>query len=210
MNVMATEAGDAARIHEAGNEVVALHAILVGSPVGEMGECCVAEFVLLQFPEIVQTLAHMEADRPVIRLSCGGSGQGLPLRMALNAGVGCVNVIEARRIHDIRRRWLLHVIAAGAVTLFAAHVPFRNRLGLNVVVDGMTAVAEGTSGALHVVFGIIFGPPVRPRLYVVGAPDLVSHVPLGGQREIIIAYLLKVPLLPFATVNQGDIILLKM
>ena len=109
MHVMTTEASDAARIHEAGNEVVALHAILVGSPVGEMRERCLAEFVLFQFPEIVQPLAHMEADGPVISLSYCGGNQGLPLRMALKAGVGCVNVVEARRIHDIRLLSLIHI-----------------------------------------------------------------------------------------------------
>ena len=69
MRVMATEASDAVRIHEAGNEVVALHAILVGRPVREMRERCLAEFVLFQFPEIIQTLAQFEADWPVVCLS---------------------------------------------------------------------------------------------------------------------------------------------
>ena len=38
MRVVATEAGDAVRVHEAGNEVIALHPILVGSPVAEVRE----------------------------------------------------------------------------------------------------------------------------------------------------------------------------
>ena len=135
MHVVATEASDAARVHEAGNEVVALHAVLVGSPIGEMRERCLAEFVLFQFPEILQTLAHMEADGPVISLSGRGSGQGLPLRMALNAGVGCINVIEARQIHDIRLGWLLHVIAARAVTLLAADIPLGHCLSSHIVID---------------------------------------------------------------------------
>src|SRR2546429_8163755 len=109
MDIMATEARDAACIHEASNEVIALHAILVGSPIGEMRERCLAQFVLFQFPEIVQALAHLEADGPVIGFSGGGNSQGLPLRMALNAGVGCVDIVEARRIHNICLRWLLNV-----------------------------------------------------------------------------------------------------
>jgi len=69
MHVMATEASDAVCVHQTGNEVVALHAILVGSPIGEMRERCLAKFVLFQLPEIVQMLAHLEAHWPVISLS---------------------------------------------------------------------------------------------------------------------------------------------
>jgi hypothetical protein len=50
MRVMAAEAANAVRIHEAGNEVVALHAILVGGPSAKC-ERCLAEFVLFQFPK---------------------------------------------------------------------------------------------------------------------------------------------------------------
>src|SRR5665213_2961410 len=111
MRIVATEASDAARIHQAGNEVIALHMIFVRSPIGEMRECRLAEFVLFQLPEIIETLAHMEADGPVVGVSYAGRGQALPLRMTLYAGVRCVNVVEARRVHDIRRRGLLHVLA---------------------------------------------------------------------------------------------------
>jgi len=38
MHVVATEACDPLCIDEAGNEVIALHPILVGSPIGEMRE----------------------------------------------------------------------------------------------------------------------------------------------------------------------------
>ena len=92
MRVVATEAGDAPRVHEAVNEIVALHAILMSSPIGEMRKRRLAKFMLLQFPEIGKALAHMEADRPIIGVSYAGSDQALPLRMALYAGVGCVNV----------------------------------------------------------------------------------------------------------------------
>lgn len=88
MYVMATETGDAARVHEAGHEVITLHAILMGSPIGEMRERRLAKFVLLQFPEIVQPLTHMEADGPVVGVSYTGRGHALPLRMTLYAGVG--------------------------------------------------------------------------------------------------------------------------
>src|ERR1700693_4169051 len=135
MSVVTSEAGNAVGIHGAGNEVVALHAILVGGSVGEMRERCFAEFVLFQFPEIVQTLAHLESDGPVISLSRGGSSQGLPLRMALYASIGCVNIVEARRVHYIRWRWLLHVLAAWAVTFFAADIPLTHLLGGYIIID---------------------------------------------------------------------------
>ena len=66
MRVMATEASNPARVHKTGNEVIALHPILMGCPVGEMCEGCLAKFVLLQFPEVVQVLAHIEADGPIV------------------------------------------------------------------------------------------------------------------------------------------------
>ena len=87
MRVVAAEAGDAPRIHEAVNEVVALHPIFVSSPVGEMRERRLAELVIFQFPEIVQALAHVEAHGPVIGVSDTGRDQSLPLRMALDASV---------------------------------------------------------------------------------------------------------------------------
>ena len=52
VHVMATETGDAAIIHQALDEVVALHAVLMGRRVGEVGEGGLAELVLLQSPEI--------------------------------------------------------------------------------------------------------------------------------------------------------------
>src|SRR5579862_7990170 len=148
----------------------------------------------------------MEANWPVISLSSGGRGQGLPLRMALYARVGCVNVVKARRIYDIRRRWLLRVITAGAVTLFTAHIPLGHLFRAHIVIYRVAAIARGSGGALHVVFRIILGPPVRPGLNFVGTPNLVGHVPLGWQRIEIITNSLEVPLLPFAPIHEGDII----
>ena len=207
MRIMAGITCDAVRVHRARHEVIALHAILVGSPICEMREGRLAGFVLLQFPEIFQMLAHMESDGPVISLSGGRSGQGLPLRMALNAGVGCVNVVEAGGINDIRLRWLLHVLAARAVTLFAANVPLGYFLRHHIVIYRVAAIAGGARGAFHVVVGIIPGPPIRPNFNLVRTPDFISHVPLGRQWEKIITCFLEISLLPFAPVYQGDLIL---
>src|ERR1700694_360290 len=80
MRVVASETGDAVRVHKASNEVVALHPILMGGPVREMRERCLAEFVIFQLPEILQTLPHMESYGPIVGLSHARSCQGLPLR----------------------------------------------------------------------------------------------------------------------------------
>src|SRR3984893_11636824 len=149
MRVVATEAGDAPRVHEAVNEVVALHPILVRSPVGEMGERRLAELVIFQFPKIVQALAHVEAHGPVIGVSDTGRDQTLPLRMALYARVSCVNIVQARRVYYIPRCWLLHVVAAGTMALFATNIPFSHRFCGHIIVDGMAAVAGRPGGAVH-------------------------------------------------------------
>ena len=54
VRIVATETRDAARIHEALNEIVALHAILVSGAVSKMREGCSPELVLLEPPEILE------------------------------------------------------------------------------------------------------------------------------------------------------------
>ncbi len=53
VRIVAAETGDAARVHQALHEIVALHAVLVRGAVGKMGEGGFAELVLLQLPEVV-------------------------------------------------------------------------------------------------------------------------------------------------------------
>ena len=76
-------------------------------------------------------------------------GQGLPLRMALNAGVGGVNVVERAGLRYSLRG--CHVIAAWAVTLFAADIPLGHFLGAHIIIDRVAAIAGrsvGRSGCL--------------------------------------------------------------
>ena len=54
MHIVATEAGDAAAVHYALNEVISLHAVFVGGAVGEMREGGFAELVILELPIILQ------------------------------------------------------------------------------------------------------------------------------------------------------------
>src|ERR1700722_15872534 len=97
------------------------------------------------------------------------------------------------------------VLAACAVTFFAAYIPFGNLLRLDVVVDGVASVAGWSSGPLHVVWRIERFPPVSSRLDEIRQPFFMANVPLRGLREVVVADLLEVPLLPDASVNEGDI-----
>src|SRR6516162_7015727 len=72
MNIMAAEAGDAAPIHQALHENVALHSIFMGCSVREMGEGRLAQLVVFKPPEIFQIHPLMKADRPVVVLPIKG------------------------------------------------------------------------------------------------------------------------------------------
>ena len=69
MWIVATETGNAPSVHEAPDEIIPLHPVLVCRPVCEVGEGCPPELVFLQLPEVHQVQANMEADRPVIVFS---------------------------------------------------------------------------------------------------------------------------------------------
>src|SRR5438445_5706625 len=102
----------------------------------------------------------MEADRPVVIFSFDGTGERASLRVALDAGVVGADVIHSRRIHYVAPRGLLDVRTARTMTLFTAHVPLRHLLGLNVVINRMTAVASRPGRPLHIVGRIERGPPI--------------------------------------------------
>ena len=52
---------------------------------------------------------------------------------------------QAELSADVAARGMRDMFAAGAVVEFAADIPFRHLLGVNVVVEGMTAI----TGSLH-------------------------------------------------------------
>ena len=66
MRIVTAEAGHSARIHQALNKIISLHAILVGGAVGKMRKGQFAEFVLFEIPEIGELETHVESDRPVV------------------------------------------------------------------------------------------------------------------------------------------------
>ena len=66
MNIMAREAGDPSAVHYALNEVIALHAILMGGAIGEMREGHFTEGVVFELPKIAEVESDAIADRPVV------------------------------------------------------------------------------------------------------------------------------------------------
>jgi hypothetical protein len=125
--------------------------------------------------------------------------------MALDAGVVGGDVFHTRWVENVAARGVGDVFAAGAVAAFATDVPLGDLFGLNIVVDGMAAIARGAGGALHVIGGIKGFPPVGALGYEIWLPDVVGDVPLSGFGEIVLADFCEVALLPDAAVNEGDV-----
>src|SRR5262252_6020811 len=129
--------------------------------------------------------------------------------MALNARVVCPHEIELRRIDDVRGAGLPDVLAAWPVATLATDIPFRRRLRLRVVIDGVAAVAQRSGRAAFVRGRIMRHPPVRVRLDEIWPPLPMAHVPLRSERIEVVASLLEVTLFPLRAVNQRDVIQLK-
>jgi hypothetical protein len=178
VRIVAAEARHAAGIHQALNEIVALHPILVRRAVGEMGERGFAELVLLQLPEFIQVLPNLEAYGPIVVFSGDRIRQRLSLGMTLDAGVAGAHIIETGRVENVARGWSRNVFAARSVTPLAADVPLGDRLGRNIVIHRMTPVAEGASRPLGVVGRIVGYPPIRAIWHEIRPPNLVGNVPL--------------------------------
>jgi hypothetical protein len=149
VHVVATETRDAPGIHDARYKIVALHSILMRGAIRKMRERLLTELVLFQLPVILQIKADIETNRPIVILSFDRARQGAALRMTLDAGVVGLNEIETCRIHDIGARRPGGVLAAGAMAFFAAHVPFRDSLGLDVVVHRMATVTSRAVGGFE-------------------------------------------------------------
>src|SRR5580704_572711 len=66
VDVVAIEAGYTAAVHDALDEIVALHAVFVRGAVRKMSEALLAELVVFELPVILQFLANVIADWPVV------------------------------------------------------------------------------------------------------------------------------------------------
>ena len=115
--IVATEAGNPPCVHEAGDEVISLHAVLVRSSVRKVSKGRFSELVLLQLPEVRQIHANLKADRPVVVFSLYRVCQRLALGMTLDAGIVGMHVVEARGIKDRVAHRPVHMGAARSMAL---------------------------------------------------------------------------------------------
>ena len=98
VRIVTIKAGNAAAVHHALDEVIALHAVLVRRAVGKMSETQIAKPVVFELPIIPQVETNVKADGPVVVFSIDGICQRSALRVALNAGIVGVHVIKLGRI----------------------------------------------------------------------------------------------------------------
>ncbi len=168
------------RVHNALNKIIPLHPVLMSRAVREMSEGSFAQFVLFQFPEILQLLTGFESNWPVVISSVDRICQRTPLRMALYARVSGLDGAKADRVYDVRNRRMPDVFTPRAVALFAADIPFRYALRLHVIVHRMATIAQRSGRALHIVWRIKGSPPVGAVLYKVWEPLLMSDIPLSA------------------------------
>ena len=102
VDVMATVAADAVRIHGALDKIIALHAVLVRRTICEMSESLLAQLVFFQLPEVLQIESNSKANGPVIIRAVDRVRERLPLRMALDANIGGLYGIQSSGIDDVR------------------------------------------------------------------------------------------------------------
>ena len=97
------------------------------------------------------------------------------------------------------------MFAPRPVTALTSYIPFSHCFGLNVVIDGMAAIAKRSCRPFEIVGRIKRRPPICSVLDEVWPPDLMGYVPLGREWIIISAHALEVALFPFAPVHEGDV-----
>src|SRR4029077_1150083 len=140
--------------------------------------------------------ADVKANRPVVVFAFDWIARWLPLRMTLDAGVVGVHIAEAGRVEDGGTHRMLDVGAARPVALLAADVPFTDGFGRDVIVHRMAAIAERTSRALEIIWRIKRGPPIGTVRYEISLPHAVCDIPLRRLREVVVADLGEISLLP--------------
>ena len=103
-----------------------------------------------------------------------------------------------------------YVPATRPMTLFAAYIPFRNGLRLDVVIDGVATIAGGACRAFQIIFRIKSGPPIGPRFDKVREPFMVTDIPLSAERKVIVTDFGKVPLFPSTAVDESNVFALEL
>jgi hypothetical protein len=98
VHIVAAETGDAAPVHHALNEIVALHPILVGGAVGEIVKIRLAQRVIFELPELLKLRARMIADGPVVVFSLDRIPERLSLRARAWCGIARCLVVRAATV----------------------------------------------------------------------------------------------------------------
>ena len=101
MRIVAGEASHPMCGHQAGDEIVSLHPVFVRSPIAEMGESRLAEFVVFELPVIAECLARLVTHRPIVIFPLDGISWRTALRVAGNANVISCDIICSGNIHDV-------------------------------------------------------------------------------------------------------------
>jgi len=203
---MTIEAANLPVIHIALHEVISLHPVLVRCEIGILEEICCAGLRLFELPIVCEAVASSEADRPVEVFPFNRTLQRTPLTVALDADIVRAYEIEFARVDDVGFGGMRDVRASGSVALFATNVPLGHLLRTHVIVHGMAAVAGGSSGAIKVCRSVERNPPVCTSLDVIREPLLFRHIPLCGQRKVVITTFREITLLESAAVCKCDIV----
>src|SRR5271154_2613634 len=101
---------------------------------------------------------------------------------------------------------MLHMLAPRTMALLASNVPLRYLFRVDVVVHRVASVASRTRGALHVVRGIEWLPPVSALGHEIRSPHAMCNIPLRRLRKVIVSPFREVTLFPKTAVNQRDIV----
>ena len=130
--------------------------------------------------------------------------------MALDASIIGRHGVHLRRIDDVAASGMGHMLASRSVAALTPDIPFRDLLGLDVVVHRVAAIAGWPRGSLHVVRRIERCPPIPAfRGDHIRTPGMIADDPLHRQRKIIVADLGEIALLPQAAVDEGNLILVE-
>src|SRR6516164_933870 len=129
--------------------------------------------------------------------------------MTLDASIIGVHIVEASRVEYRVTRFQGHMSASRTVAPLTANIPFADGFGRNIVVHRMASVAKRSSWPLEIIRWVQRRPPVGSIRHEIAPPHFVRDVPLSRLREIIVADLGKISLLPAAAIDERYTVLRK-
>src|SRR4029077_18368546 len=135
-------APDPLLVHPAPDEIIPLHPVLVGRPVGPVREGVLAETMFFEIPGCAQPVTGLVAHGPIVVPALERIRARAALRVALDAHIVRAHIVKTSGVDDVRLRGARNVSTARAVAPLAADVPLRDRVCLDVVVHRVAAVAE--------------------------------------------------------------------